>query len=405
MTLHNYGGLYGDRSPVPEVEEVDTRKGKAHRIVNKTILVIASHPKSLILFRGPLIRELIGLGYKIIACAPGNDNSTSSKLNALGIRYCNIPLKRQGFNIFHDIQTIFHLVKLIQFEKPGIILGYTIKPVIYGSLAAHYAGVKNIYSIITGIGYTLYDETPKQKAIGLIVRKLYRFALQYNKKVFFQNPDDLDYFWANKLIGPEEKSIIVNGSGVDLDHYKKCPPILSPITFLLISRLLKEKGIIEFAEAAKRLKMKYPDTNYQLIGWIDDSPSAISASQVDRWEDEGTIEYLGFKEDVRPFIEKTSIYVLPSYREGTPRTVLEAMAMGRPIITTDAPGCRETVEHGRNGFLIPIKNSEALAKAMEQFIRNSTLVEKMGKESRKIAEEKYDVYKINKVIMNAMDLI
>jgi len=374
------------------------------RITHKKILVIASYPKSLINFRGHLLRKFTKAGYSVIACAPGNDNSTSSKLNTLGIRYCNISLKRQGLNIFHDIQTIYHLLNLIKYEKPEIVLGYTIKPVIYGSLAAHIAGVKNIYSIITGIGYALYGITNKQKVIGTITRKLYQIILKYNKKVFFQNPDDINYFFENNLVNERNNAVLINGSGVDLDYYNKCTTASSPIKFLLISRLLKEKGIIEFTAAAKRLKLKYPDTTYQLIGWIDDSPSAISMSQLNDWKEEGSIQYLGFKEDVRPYIEKTSIYVLPSYREGTPRTVLEAMAMGRPIITTDAPGCRETVENGRNGFLVPVKDSTALEEAMEKFIKYPELIEKMGKESRKIAEEKYNVHKVNKVIMDEMGL-
>jgi len=370
----------------------------------KKIFIITSYPKSLINFRGHLLREFTKAGYKVIACATGKHNETQFKLNSMGISYHPIPLKRQGLNLIQDIRTIFHLIKLFQSQKPEIVIGYTIKAVIYGSLAASLTGVNNIYSIITGRGYTLYNKTIKQKIIGKIVRFLYWLVLKYNKKVFFQNPDDMAFFFENSLLTKRNTAVLVHGSGVDLDYYYYSKTYLLPITFLLIARLLGEKGIIEYCKAAKILKMKYPDTKYQLIGWLDDNPSAIDKSLLDIWKQEGFIEYLGYKKDVRPYINKSSVYVLPSYWEGTPRTNLEAMSMGRPIITTNAPGCRETVEHGRNGFLVPVRDSVALKKMMEKFIINPSLLNKMGKESRKIAEEKYDVHKVNKVIIKEMNI-
>lgn len=365
----------------------------------KKILVIASHPESLINFRGHLLNEFIKNNYNVIACAPNAKKDTILELSKLGVDYKNIFLIRQGFNPFQDIKSIIILKKIIQREKPQLVLSYTIKPVIYGSIAAIISRVKNIYSIITGIGYALYGESLTQKIIGKIVRTLYRIILKYNKKVFFQNPDDLNYFINYNLISKYTFPVLINGSGIDLNYYFKCKTVTSPITFLLIARLLREKGIFEFLEAAERLKKKYPNTYYQIIGWADDSPSTIKPAVFENLHNKGIIDFLGFKKDVRNFLESTSIYVLPSYREGTPRTVLEAMSMGRPIITTDAPGCRETVVDGRNGFLVPIKDPVFLEKTMERFIIDSSLIKKMGEESRKIAESKYDVNKVNKVIM------
>ncbi len=298
-----------------------------------------------------------------------------------------------------------HLFKIIYSEKPEKVFCYTIKPVIYGSIASSILGIKSKYSIITGIGYTLYNFTFKQKIIGIIVKLLYRFALKSNSSVFFQNPDDIKLFKDNKIIDNSTKVKLINGSGVDLDYYYKSTPTLAPYTFLLIARLLKEKGIIEFINAAKNIRKKYPQTIFQLIGWSDSSPSTIDLRIIKEAEIEGVIVFLGFKKDVRKYLKKTSVFVLPSYREGTPRTVLEAMSMCRPIITTDSPGCRETVEDNINGFLVPTKNSDLLEESMEKFIINPSLIKDMGLKSREIAEKKYDVKKVNKSIILEMEII
>jgi glycosyltransferase involved in cell wall biosynthesis len=202
-----------------------------------------------------------------------------------------------------------------------------------------------------------------------------------------------------------DQGVLTNGSGVDLEFFtpKQCP---SQISFLLMARLIREKGIYEYAEAAQIIKEKYPEINFSLVGYIDEkSPSAVSRQDLQQWIESGTIDFKGFLTDVRPAIENSTIYVLPSYYpEGTPRSVLEAMAMGRPIITTDSPGCRETVEHGVNGFLIPKCDVPALVTAIEFYIENPAEINRMGMASRRIAEEKYDVHKVNAVILKAMEL-
>tara|TARA_Y100001960_G_C14774755_1_gene882390 strand:- start:2041 stop:3090 length:1050 start_codon:yes stop_codon:yes gene_type:complete len=348
------------------------------------------------------------MDYRVLACFPSeknnHDNIIINQIKGLGVDCYNIPLKRQGLNPFKDIYTLLFLIKLIKKNKPDIVLSYTIKPIIYGSLAAYISGINKIFSMVTGIGYAFYGDTLKQKLIGKLVKKIYKSALHYNAKVFFQNPDDLDYFISNKLINSKSKTLIINGSGVDLNYYSFSKPPINRITFLLIARFLKEKGIFEFIDAAKILKNQYPKTRYQIIGWRDDGPSGINMSTINNWEKEPFVELLGYKEDVRKYLQKSSVYVLPSYREGTPRTVLEAMSTGRPIVTADSPGCRETVINNKNGFLVPIRNSKVLAKKMEKFILEPSLINKMGKESRKIAELKYDVNKVNNQIINGMGI-
>jgi glycosyltransferase involved in cell wall biosynthesis len=255
--------------------------------------------------------------------------------------------------------------------------------------------------MIEGLGYAFGGVSWQKRPVGLIVRNLYRMALKFSAGVFFLNPDDRDLFLKLGLIPREVKTTLLNGIGVDLDWYSPCVLPDRPV-FLLIARLLVDKGLREYYQAAKQLKSRYPQARFLLAGDLDENPMCIRAKELETWRLDGAIEYLGHLDDVRPAFAAARVYVLPSYREGTPRTVLEAMAMGRPIVTTDAPGCRETVVEGRNGFLVPVRDVEALAVAMERFILEPELAERMGKESLAIAREKYDVHKINAVIMRVM---
>lgn len=369
-----------------------------------TIVVLAGLADSLVNFRGPLLSELRRKGYRVIACAPEAATPVADKLLSMGVEYRSVSLQRTGMNPWFDLIALRALWQLFRELKPDVVLGYTIKPVIYGSFAACIAGGSRIFSIITGLGYAFTGDTFKRRAINLVVRNLYSIALKRNKKVFFQNPDDLKLFLNLGLLTHREQAILINGSGVDIEHYTETPLPSGPISFLLIARLLRDKGIAEYATAAEKLKARYPQIAFRLLGPFDTNPSAIKQSQIENWSSKGIIEYIGETTDVRPYIAESSVYVLPSYREGTPRTVLEAMAMGRPVVTTDAPGCRETVRDGDNGFLVPAGDSAALAKAMERFILEPELICRMGRRSREIAVEKYDVHKVNAVIIEAMGL-
>lgn len=368
------------------------------------IAVIAGLAESLINFRGPLLTTLAKGGHEVIAIAPGENPEIAGKLRKIGVSYCAIELERTGMNPVRDIRALLRMTLKLRSINPDIVLGYTIKPVIFGSLAARLAGVPHIFSIITGLGYAFMEQNFKQSMVNRIVSCLYRIGLAFNEKVFFQNPDDMSLFCRQRLIGSRDKAELVNGSGVDLDYFKQVPAQTIRPVFLLIARLLKNKGIDEYAEAARILKTRYPTAEFRILGPFDSNPAAVQWGQISEWQKAGIIEYLGETSDVRPFIAEASVYVLPSYREGTPRSVLEAMAMGRPVVTTAAPGCRETVIDGENGFLVPVKDARALARAMEKFIVNPGLVATMGRRSREIAEDKYDVHKVNSVIMKAMGL-
>jgi glycosyltransferase involved in cell wall biosynthesis len=301
------------------------------------------------------------------------------------------------------------------------------------------------------LGYTFMDaKSARHRLTGWLARSLYRLSLRHSHRVFFQNPDDRDAFLEMKLVSPGQ-SVVVNGSGVDLAFFpfRDSPDIMNSappggiaaarngadpatrgpgkaVRFLLIARLLRDKGIGEYVAAARWLKRSYPHAEFHLIGAFDPNPAGLKPEEVRAWEDEGLIQFHGWQADVRPFIRECHVYVLPSYREGTPRTVLEAMATGRAVITTDAPGCRETVlsmdmgavrqmtkggepqpsgmKIGRTGVLVPVKNVTALAAAMEFFVQAPDQVVTMGREGRRYAEARYDVRKVNAVMMNEMGL-
>jgi len=252
---------------------------------------------------------------------------------------------------------------------------------------------------------TSYLFTGERKGFfSSLVRRLYRFSIGKAGKVFFQNPDDKALFEDVGILSPTADVVVVNGSGIDVDAFKQTPLPAGDMIFLMIARLLGDKGVREYAEAAARVREVQPNARFQLAGWIDEHPDAISRQELSAWIKDGSIEFLDYLDDVRPAIEASTVYVLPSYREGTPRTVLEAMAMGRPIITTDAPGCRETVIDGENGFLVPVRSVTELVAAMERFIDNRELAVVMGKRSRQIAEEKYDVHKVNEVMLSEIGI-
>ena len=368
--------------------------------IEKFILV-ASHPDSLINFRGPLIRALLSKNLEVHVAAPDldADSSIRSSLESYGVNVHKIYMKRTGMNPISDLKTIFQLWILMQKIKPNYFLGYTHKPVIYGNLAAWMAGVNKQFALITGLGYTFQS---KILWLNHLLQFLYRISMRKVEKVFFQNPDDESLFQNLGIIKTSDnKSVVVNGSGVDLKKFNTSP-FPKKIQFLLIARLLGDKGVREYFKAAKAVREKRPDIKFGLVGWIDNHPDAISKQELDERIDAGDIFFYGRMDDVKPAISESSVYVLPSYREGTPRTVLEAMAMGRPIITTDAPGCKETVKDGINGYIVKVKSSQALVKAMFSFIEQPELIESMGNNSRKIAEDKYDVDKVNKHMMLEM---
>lgn len=369
------------------------------------IAVIAGHAESLIRFRGDLLDALRANGHEVVAIGPEDDDSVRQRLAERGVKYHVIPMSRAGLNPFTDLKYMLQISQCLRAVKAEAVLAYTIKPVVYGLPAAALAGVKHRYALITGLGYafTDVDSSFKRKLINCIASGLYWFGLRFAHGLFFQNPDDQQLFKEQRLVRSALPTWVVNGSGVDTQHYPLAPLPSQP-RFLFVGRLLKDKGVLEYVEAARTLKAQHPDAEVHLVGPLDSNPSGINADFVEGWVREGIVQYHGAVSDVKRYLAACSVFVLPSYREGTPRSVLEAMSCGRAVITTDAPGCRETVQDGVNGFLVAPRNSTELAEAMLRLAESAELRENMGRRSRALAEEKYDVHRVNTAMIEAMKL-
>lgn len=369
--------------------------------------LIAGYPESVINFRRNLINELQCRSMEVHVLIPKLSNIDSDlvieKIEEIGVKVHEIHLSRTGLNPFLDLIALLDIIRTLWMIKPDYVLSYTIKSVIYGLLAAKILGINNRFALITGLG-SIFNEgkSRTKKLLLLIVSSLYKFSLFSANAVMFQNPDDRALFEKNKIVCPH-KSFVVNGSGVDLCFYRfaKPPP---KITFLLLARLLNSKGVGVYYEAAKIIKKRYPRIEFRLGGEIDVvNQDSISRCELNSWIKDDVINYYGQLSDVRPAIADCSIYVLPSfYREGVPRSILEAMSMGKAIITTKTPGCRETVTDGENGYLTTPQSVPELVASMMKFIDNPGLIEKMGIKSREMAEIKYDVHKVNKEMLKIM---
>ena len=365
-------------------------------------LLISPKNRTVYNFRGVLLREIRARGYEVLVTGP--DRTDVDKIEALGARFIEIPMNKTGTSILGDLRYCRALTELMKRERPDATLGYTVKPAIYGAIAAKRAGVRSVSSMVTGGGYTFISKSIKARVLGLIVRTLYRFGLGKADQVIFQNPDDRDEFCARGLV-KREKCHVVSGSGVDLTRFTPAPFPERP-TFFMLSRLLKSKGVREYLEAARLVKQTHPEARFLLLGKYETAmQDAVERDYVEQFIRDGIVERFEETADVRPYYAMCSVYVLPSYREGTPRTVLEAMAMGRPILTTDTQGCRETVWNGETGFLVPIKDVQALAEKMRWFLDYPEIIPTMGEKSCTYMEERFDVKKVNADMIGIMEII
>ncbi|MCB1173636.1 MAG: glycosyltransferase family 4 protein [Leptospiraceae bacterium] len=368
------------------------------------IVFISSQAFSLINFRGELIREMVALGIQVYALAPDFDNKTRAQVQELGATPVSSPMARTGLNPLLDLLDILRLRYVLRSILPDLTFGYFIKPVIYGSIASWLAGVPRRISMIEGLGYVFIREGSglRRGILRNLVSKLYRLALGLNEKVIFLNRDDIAEFVARRIV-PESKAFHLDGIGIDLDYFIPKPLPRSHVTFTLVARMIKAKGIADFVEAARIIRSKgNPDVRFRLIGGIDNNPDSMALADLKRWVAEGLIEWVDHVADIRPWLAETSVFILPSYREGMSRSIQEAMALGRPVITTQTAGCRDSVVEGVNGFLIPVRDPQALASAMERFLNDRRLVLRMGKSSRLMAVKRFDVKEKNRQIMDLL---
>ncbi|HET8902196.1 MAG TPA: glycosyltransferase family 4 protein [Holophagaceae bacterium] len=370
------------------------------------VAVLGGEARDLVNFRGHLIGELARRGNTVYGIAPGGTPEIQADLERLGATYLPIALDRTGLNPVKDLLSLFRLRALFRRLRLDVLLAYEIKAVAFGTLAAKGAGVPKRFAMITGRGSTLQGEASsvKERAVRRAVKALYRSALRRSSGVLFQNEDDLAFFEGERLLSADTPRTIINGSGVDLDHFAPAPLPEGATTFLFVGRLLRDKGLGEFVEACRDLSARGVAARFRILGPLDTNPNAITAAQVEAWTRDGIVEYMGEARDVRPALAAAHVLVLPSYGEGTPRSVLEAMSMGRAILTTDAPGCRATVRHGFNGLLVPVRDSGALAGAMAELAGNRKLVERLAAESRKVAVSKYDVRLVTADILAFMEM-
>ena len=373
------------------------------------VAMIGTVASSFYGFRADLIKALIELNHEVFAFTSEYKEDDLSKIRALGATPIPYKLSRGGLNPLNDIKATLSLAKKIKSLQPDLVFSYFSKPVIFGTWAAKLANTPKIIGMIEGLGYTFTDQpegtTYKTKIIKNIQIGLYKLALPKLDTLIFLNPDDPKDLLQKHAIKVNNVEVL-GGIGLNLDTYlhHPIPNTQGSIKFLFIARLIKEKGIHDFIAAAKLVKLKYPDTKFTVLGSIDSSNlGGLTQIELDQLIASEIIDYPGYVTNVPEWIAQSHVFVLPSYyREGVPRSTQEAMAIGRPIITTDVPGCRETVIDGRNGFLIEKWNPDALAKKMIYFIENPEKVEEMGLESYKIAQEKYDANKVNKRLLKIL---
>ena len=364
-------------------------------------MLISPKNRTVYNFRGDLLKNIKKNGYEIVVTGPNKDNI--EKIEELGAHFIEIPLQKNSIGVIENIKYYMRLKKVLKEQKPDVILSYTIKPVIFASIAAKKVKIKNIYALITGLGQIYATTDLKTKLIRTICGIAYKKAFKCCQKVIFQNNDDKKECLNRKYL-TEEKCEVVNGSGVNMNRFPKTE-LPNEDVFLMVSRMMKTKGTREYFEAAKIVKQKYPNTKFLYVGSTENTGAYIKMEEVQKYIDDGIVEYIGETENVPEVIKKCSVFVLPSYyREGIPRTLLEALSMGRPIITTDNVGCKETINDGKNGFLIPIKDSKKLAEKMIYMIEHREELEKMSEESYKYCLEKFDVDIINKKMLQIMKI-
>lgn len=357
------------------------------------VAFITSGARTVPNFRGTLIEELVARGAEVLALAPDWEDDTRAATRALGAEPVDISMARAGLNPVRDASDTAKMAALLRRQAPDAILTYFAKPNTYGMLAGWMAGVKRRVAMVEGLGFAFESSElagTKAKLVSAGAKLLYRAAFSRADLVLFLNSEDEAVFRGDRLVAPD-KIVSFGGIGVDLEAFAPTAPVLDPPTFLLMARLLRGKGILEYAEAAARVKARYPQARFVLLGDVDANPDSLTREEVQPWVDRGVIEWPGHVSDVRARLAAASVFVLPAWcREGLPRSTQEAAAMAKPVITTDVVGCRDTVVDGVNGFMIPGRDVAALAAAMTRFVQEPALIASMGLASRRLAEERWD---------------
>ena len=392
------------------------------------VIVLTADANTLIYHRGDLIRDLAAHGCDVVSSAAEDYPHVQEFLKNVGGRHRAIRMVRSRINPRRDLDTWLDMWRLFRSEKPDALFAYTIKSVLYGCPIARLAGVPKIYALLPGLGFTFVPPvTRKQKILAAISKALHRFALRRADVIFMQNQDDVRLFTDLDLLPKGVPVHVTAGSGVNLDEYPHVPLeddaelAAGRVRFCLVSRLLISKGVRVFAEAAKRIRQRFPQAEFHLIGPFDPNANRVDESEVAQWVAEGTLTHHGMVRDVAALLKTMHVFCLPTwYREGVPHATLEALATGRPVITTDSVGARECVQlapadekmrgtitaplQGENGFLCPVQDIDAVEQSMAYYLKNPAAITQHGQNSRKLAAEVFDVRIVNDIILRAMEL-
>lgn len=372
------------------------------------VLILGNQGRSTANFWTVLARRILLDGHDVVFAVPPGDPQADVALR--GVRHArkvtgaprvvHYPLERKGLNPFQDARSLAALARLMRTERPDYLFATTIKGVIYGCLAARVARVPHVYATISGRGYAFETDSLLKRCINKLSIFLYTRALAKVDGVFFQNQDDVALFRQCGILAPGARVLMARGTGVDVRHFapRPLPPVPADdaapgdkrIVFLLVARLLEAKGLVDYAEAARRLRERYPAAVFRLLGPAESGLGGVPAETIARWQEQGLIDYLGETRDVRPYVAEAHVLVLPSWGEGTPTAIMEGMSMGRPAVVTDAPGCREVVRNGDNGLLCRVRDPNSLAGALEYFLERPSEIARMGAAGRRLALEEFD---------------
>ena len=368
------------------------------------ILICHNTGKTLFLHYEQLIRTLVERGVEVICVTP--DDEAVPSILAAGAKHNCWNVSQHGMNPWQEFQAWRQLSKIIKNIAPDIFFSITIKPNLYGAFALLGSSISKRFFMFSGLGYVFIGKTLKQQILRFVVNQVIKLSFKKANGVYFQNQDDANAFVDNGVI-TRQQAIAINGTGIDteafpLKHYADSSE--SGVNFLFVGRILGDKGVYEFVEAAKKVLAVSSDATFSLLGPLDKNPAAIQSKEIEQWEQGGIIRYLGVTKDVKSHLLTADVFVLPSYREGLSRATLEAMATGLPIITTDAPGCRQTVDHGVSGYVVKVQDATALAEAMMHFVTNRELIKKMGKMSRQKAVDEFDVHRVVNSIISPLGI-
>jgi glycosyltransferase involved in cell wall biosynthesis len=350
------------------------------------IILFANTSWYLYNFRLALARALRERGDEVILLSP--EDAYASRIKQEGFRWVSFPVNRRGVNPLAEVSTIIRLLRLYRREKPDLVHHFTVKCVLYGSLVSHLAGVKRIVNSLTGLGYVFIEGEGSRSGLRRIVKVLYRLLLR-KTWVIFQNSADEELFLKNRLVD-ENRKVLIKGSGVDIAQFSPFPEAGTTPLVILPARLLWDKGVGEFVEAVRKIKAEGINARFALVGDCDpDNPAGVPVTQIKQWEKEDDIEWWGWRDDMADVYRQAHIVCLPSYREGISKTLIEAAACGRPIITCDVPGCRDVVQNGLSGLLVPPRDIPALAGALKHLIQHPDERKSMGTLGRRIAEAEF----------------